>query len=173
MNIREHLLSRKVNFEIHSPILDEENEIATFLLYNLSGQIVGYQQYNPNGEKKVFNCKAKSKYYTYRKSPTVALFGIETLALSTGPVFLTEGLFDAARISYYGKSVLATLCNHPPKDYQNFLQCLHRPIVVICDNDNAGYKLSKYGDYVEIPNEKDLGDESEEYVLSLIEKYKA
>lgn len=172
MNIREHLIERRVNFDVHSPILDEEKGIANFLLYNLSGQIVGYQQYNPNGAKKAFNNKEKSKYYTYRKLPTVSLFGIETLHLSDGPIFLTEGLFDATRLSYHKQSVLATLTNNPPKDYLNFLKSLQRPIIVVCDNDSAGGKLAKFGDVVEITNAKDLGDESEDYVLKLIERYK-
>jgi len=52
MNIKTHLKHRHLDLELHRPILDEELNIATFLLYNLSGQLVGYQQYNPLGDKK-------------------------------------------------------------------------------------------------------------------------
>jgi hypothetical protein len=57
MNIKTHLKQRHLDLELHRPILDEELNIATFLLYNLSGQLVGYQQYNSLGDKKVFNSK--------------------------------------------------------------------------------------------------------------------
>ena len=167
-----HLEERYLNVELHKPFVDEENGAATFFLYNLSGQLVGYQQYNPKGDKKKFNCKAEGKYYTYRKLPTVSFFGVESLYNSDGVVFLTEGVFDAARMTYHGQSALATLCNNPPKDYYNFLSFLNRPVVVVCDNDDAGRKLAKFGHYVEVvPNGKDLGDAENDYVNYLLNKY--
>jgi DNA primase len=174
MNLKEHLKERHLNLELHKPILDEELNIATFLLYNLSGQIVGYQQYNPLGDKKIFNSKLEGKYYTYRNKvqPTIALWGVESLYLTDGPIFLTEGIFDACRMTELGQTALATLANNPPKDYRNWLQMLSRPIVVVCDNDAAGRKLAKFGDYVEVvPDEKDLGESSDDYVNYLINKY--
>ena len=167
-----HLESRFLNVELHRPLLDEENGVATFLLYNLSGQLVGYQQYNPTGDKKKFNSKLEGKYYTYRKLPTVSFFGVESLKNSNGVVFLTEGVFDAARITYHGQSALASLSNNPPKDYYNFLSLLNRPVVVVCDNDEAGRKLAKFGHYVEVvPEGKDLGDAEDAYVQHLLNKY--
>lgn len=173
MNLKSHLLERKVNFDIHSPVLDLDNNIATFFLYNLTGQLVGYQQYNPQGDKKAFNDKSNSKYYTYRKTPTVTLFGLESYNKSSSVVFLTEGLFDATRLTFYGQTAFAALTNNPPKDYYNFLRSLSLPVVCVCDNDNSGQKLSKFGDYVEVTNAKDLGDESEEYVRYLMNKYQS
>jgi hypothetical protein len=174
-SILSHLKSRHLNIELHRPIVDEENGIATLLLYNLSGQIVGYQQYNPKGDKKTDNSKATGKYYTYKSKQlnTVVLWGVESLYQSNGVIYLTEGIYDAARLTNRGQSALATLTNNPPKDYLNYLKLLNRPIVVVCDNDNAGKKLAKYGDYVEdVPSEyKDLGESPESYVSQLIEKY--
>jgi hypothetical protein len=172
VNIREHLLSRHMNLELHKPILDEEKGLATYLLYNLSGQIVGYQQYNPNGQKGVFNSKEHGKYYTYRKSPTVTVWGLESLHLTDGVIYLTEGVYDAARMTARGQTALATLCNNPPRDYRNWLWMLGRPIVAVCDNDPAGRKLAKYGHYVEVvPDGKDLGDAPDEYIEYLLDKY--
>ena len=172
MNIYEHLRQRHMSLELHRPIVDEQRCIVTYLLYNLSGQIVGYQQYNPNGEKGVFNSKERGRYYTYRKAPTVTVWGVESLYQSTGPIYLTEGVYDAARMTERGQSALATLCNNPPRDYRNWLRMLGRPIVAVCDNDEAGCKLAKYGDYVEVvPDGKDLGDSSDEYVEYLVGKY--
>jgi len=172
-NIKEHLLERHLNLELHHPVLDLELNIATFYCYNLSGQIVGYQQYNPNGDKKIFNSKLEGRYYTYRKLPTVSLFGTESLYQSNGVIYLTEGVFDAARMTNVGQSALATLTNNPPKDYKNYLQMLGRPIVVVCDNDSAGKQLLPYGDYVEVvPDEvKDLGEAPNDYIQYLLSKY--
>lgn len=172
MNIRTHLQQRHLNLELHRPILDEDLNIATFLCWNLSGQLVGYQQYNPNGNKKIFNNKLEGKYYTYRKLPTVSVWGLESLHISSGPVFLTEGIFDAARLTNLGFSALATMSNNPPKDYKNWLHLLRRPIVAVCDNDAAGRKLAKFGNFVEIvPEGKDLSDAPESYVRFLVNKY--
>ena len=143
-------------------------------LMHLSGQLVGYQQYNPRGDKKVFNNKLGGKYYTYRKQPTVCVWGVESLYQSTGPVFLTEGVFDACRMTErgVGQTAFATLANDPPRDYRNWLRSLHRSVVVVCDNDAAGRKLAKFGDFVEVvPEGKDLGEASDDYVRYLVEKY--
>jgi DNA primase len=175
VKIKQHLQERHLNLELHRPILDEELNIATFLLYNLSGQLVGYQQYNPSGDKKIFNSKLEGKYYTYRNKnqPTIAIWGLESYYLSSGPIFLTEGIFDACRMTNVGQSAFATLANNPPKDYRNWLMMLNRPIVVVYDNDAAGRKLAKFGDYVEVvPEGKDLGESSDDYVQYLINKYK-
>ncbi len=172
MNIRTHLQQRHLNLELHRPILDEDLNIATFICWNLSGQLVGYQQYNPNGNKKIFNNKLEGKYYTYRKLPTVSVWGLESLHISSGPIFLTEGIFDAARLTNLGYSALATMSNDPPKDYKNWLHLLRRPIVAVCDNDAAGRKLAKFGNFVEIvPEGKDLSDAPESYVRFLVNKY--
>jgi hypothetical protein len=174
MNLQEHLKSRHLNLELHKPVMCEQLGVATFYLYNLSGQLVGYQQYNPNGDSKVFNSKLHGKYYTYRNKSlqTVAVFGVESLYQSNGVVYLTEGVFDAARLTNVGQSALAMLTNNPPKDYRNFLRLLNRPLVSVCDNDVAGKQLAKLGDYVEVvPKAKDLGEASEDYVNYLVTKY--
>jgi DNA primase len=174
MKIKQHLQERHLNLELHRPILDEELNIATFLLYNPSGQIVGYQQYNPQGNKNIFNDKLSGKYYTYRNKnqPTIAIWGLESYYNSSGPIFLTEGIFDACRMTKVGQTALATLTCSPPKDYRNWLMMLNRPIVVVCDNDAAGRKLAKFGDYVEVvPEDKDLGESSDDYVQYLLTKY--
>ncbi len=172
MNIKTHLKQRHLNINLHPTIIDSNTNTATFLLYNLSGQLTGYQFYNPQGSKKIFQDKLHSKYYTYRNKhyPTVTLWGIESLNSPHQPVFLTEGIFDAARMTSLNFSALATLTNDPPRDYINFLLLLNRPIITVCDNDVAGRKLVKFGHYTEVP-ETDLGDAPEEYIQYLIKKY--
>lgn len=172
MNIREHLIERHINLELHRPVLCNKLNIASFYCWSLSGKLVGYQQYNPGGNKRIFNSKLGGKYYTYRKQPTVCVWGTESLSQSDGVVYLTEGIFDAARMTNLGQSAIAVLANNPPKDYKNWLKLLNRPVVVVCDNDSAGMKLAKFGDHVEVvPQGKDLGDAPDDYVRHLLDKY--
>lgn len=150
-------------------MLDEAEVVATFYLYNLSGQIVGYQQYRPLGEKKPNNNPKEGKYFTYHKSPTVAVWGVESLHLTPHVVFLTEGVFDAARLTERGFSAIAALTCHPQKDLRNWLSCLNRKVVVVCDGDKAGGLLAKFGDTSFcLLDGKDLGEASDETVENLL-----
>ena len=160
-----------MNLELHQPMLDEAEQVATFYLWNLSGQLVGYQQYRPNGEKKAQNSPREGKYFTYKKQPTVAVWGVESLHLTPDVVFLTEGLFDAARLTERGFSALAVLSNNPTADLANWLACLNRKVVAVCDNDAAGQKLAKFGDCCVFTTDKDLGDSTDEFVTNLLETY--
>jgi len=174
-NIHSHLSSRFLDVNIHRTLIDEEEQVATFFLYNLSGQIVGYQQYRPLGEKYDYQNPKTGKYYTYRNSdyPTVALFGLESYYFTPDILFVVEGVFDAARLTSRGISCVATLCNSPPKDYRNFFSCLPRKVVIICDNDSSGKKLSKFSDnYIVVPEEfKDLGAAPNDYINFVVERY--
>ena len=90
--LTEHLKARHLDLDLHRPVLDDENDVATFYLWNLSGQLVGYQQYRPSGSKTNHNDPREGKYFTFRKLPTVAVFGVETLHLTPNLVFVTEGV---------------------------------------------------------------------------------
>jgi hypothetical protein len=169
--VTEHLKDRHLNLELHHPMVDEVNRVATFYLYNLSGQIVGYQQYRPEGEKKPNNHPKLGKYFTYRKQPTLAVWGVESLHLSPHVVFLTEGVFDACRITEKDYSALAVLCNNPPADFKNWLSMLNRKVVVVCDNDHAGRRLAKFGDVAVFCETHDLGDSTDEFVNTLVTSF--
>lgn len=171
MNLTEHLKSRHLDLQLHRPMLDEVEGLATFYLYNLSGQLVGYQQYRPTGEKKPNNNPKLGKYFTYKKQPTVAVWGVESLHLTPNVVFVTEGVFDAARLTELGVSALAVLSNNPSADLRNWLTCLNRLVVVVADNDAAGKRLAKFGDVAVYTEDKDLGDSSEEFVKNLVKTY--
>jgi len=172
--VTEYLLRRHLNLNLHRPIVNEAERTATFLLYNLSGQLVGYQQHRPDASKTPQKMGPReARYFTYRKQPTHGVWGLETFCLSGGPVFVTEGVFDAARLTAVGQTALATCCNDPQRDLGNWLQCLARPVVVVADNDKAGRMLAKFGNYVEYCPEagQDLGDCPQEFVDFLVEKY--
>lgn len=167
----EHLKKRHLDLELHRPMVDEVERVATFFLYNLSGQVVGYQQYRPEGEKKPQNNPKQGKYFTYRKQPTLAVWGVESLHLSPNVVFLTEGVFDACRLTEKGYSALAVLSNNTGWDLKNWLSMLNRKVVAVCDNDDAGRKLAKFGDVAVFCESHDLGDSSDEFVTNLVLKF--
>lgn len=175
MTVTQYLRFRHVDLDLHRPFVDEVERTATFYLYNLSGQLVGYQQHRPDvGKTPQKKGPKEARYFTYRKQPTHAVFGLESLYQSSGPVFLTEGVFDAARLTEVGESALAVCCNDPQKDLRNWLQMLQRPVVVVADNDPAGRKLAKFGNYVEYCPEagQDLSDSPDSYVQWLLQKYR-
>ena len=172
--VTEYLRRRHLDLDLHRPVVNEAERTATFLLYNLSGQLVGFQQHRPDALKTPQKMGPReARYFTYRKQPTHGVWGLESFYLSEGPVFVTEGVFDAARLTAVGQTALATCCNDPQRDLGNWLQCLARPVVVVADNDKAGRKLAKFGNYVEYcPEEgQDLGDCPQEFVDFLVEKY--
>ena len=171
LSIKDHLIERHVDLNLHKPLLDDENISAIFLCYNLSGQLCGYQRYRPLGDKKIFNNPYHGRYYTYRKQQTVTVWGAESYFISNGPIFITEGIFDAARITERNCSAFAMLCNSPPKDYKNWLQMLARPTIAICDNDQAGIELSKFTDFYEMVPDGDLGSSPNDYVSYILTKY--
>lgn len=172
-SMKEYLLKRELNTDLHRPVVDEEERTVTFYLWNPSGQLAGYQQNRPDQDKSPQKLGPKmARYFTYRKQPTVSFWGVESLYAGEGPVFLCEGVYDASRLTWRGCSALAACCNNPSKDFANWLGFLARPVVVVCDDDLAGRKLAKFGDYVEVaPHGGDLGEAPEEYVNWLVSKY--
>lgn len=170
-SIIDHLKSRHVDLDLHRPIVDEEAGLATFLLYNLSGQITGYQQYRPWADKQKKNNPREGRYFTYRNRSMVTVFGLESVHLTPSLVFVTEGIFDAVRLTERGVSALAALSNDPTLDVRNFLTCLGRRVIVVCDADKAGRKLARLGHDVVYTADKDLGDSAEEFVDELVKKF--
>lgn len=169
--ILEHLKGRHIDLDLHRPWIDEDERVATFYLYNQSGCIIGYQQYRPDADKMKNNHPKEARYFTYRKQPTLAVWGLESLHLTPHIVFLTEGIFDAARLTERGYSALAALTNNPTKDLRNWLSMLNRKVVAVCDNDAAGRRLAKFGDVAVFTEDKDLGEADDEFVTRLLETY--
>jgi len=171
VDLVQHLEQRHMDLELHRPVLDHQACTATFLLWNLSGQMVGFQQYRPSGIKPFKNDPRLARYFTFVGRPTVAVWGLESLDLTPDVVFITEGIFDAARLTQRGVSALAVLSNDPSGDVKNWLGCLPRLRVAVCDNDAAGRRLALCGDVAVLAPDKDLGDSPEEFVNQLIDRF--
>ena len=174
--MRDHLISRHMDLNAHRALLSPE--VATILMYNLSGQVVGYQRYNPSfpsafpGDGKQSNLRDR-RYYNYITKGQIGLFGLETFNLDVPCVFITEGVFDACRLTSKGACAFAMLTNNPSSSMRNFLDSLGKPVVAVCDDDQAGVKLRKCGHYHEtVKGAKDLGECPDEFVEFLLSKYR-
>lgn len=177
MDIIKHLLDRGLDPNQRGILLDIENCIATFLLYNLSGQIVGYQQYNPCGSKQLANDEKNRdalKYFTFvgdendeRRSgkKKLAVWGLQTVSIEHDFVFITEGIFDAVKLQNEGLPAIAALANDPAP-LRPFLKALSKRVIAVCDDDAAGRKLASIADaWFTVPKpHHDLGDMSQEDV---------
>ena len=172
MNVHEHLLDRHLDPSNYAVSYDSET--ASFLLFDLSGRVVGYQQYRPGAPKTMRNDPREGRYYTYftgrKEEKQFSVWGLETWDYSPHILFVTEGIFDAVRLHEFGYSAVAVLSNDP-KFLRNwlFLVRQQRKIVVVCDDDEAGRKLAKFGDMsLCATGSKDLGDMTDTEVAELI-----
>ena len=172
-HIYSNLLERKLDTKLHHVWIDEENNLAIFPLFNLNGQLVGYQQYNPNADKLAKNNPKEGRYFTLLKDKKVGVWGLESWKLSN-TLFITEGIFDACRITNLGYSAIALCSNDPSLQLKNWLYIIKqsRPVISICDNDIAGNKMKKLGhEFHQITEYKDLGEATDKYVTKIINKF--
>ena len=172
MTIKNHLQSRYLDMNLHSVWIDETEGVATFPLWNISGKFVGYQQYRPSADKLKKNHPKMGRYFTYLKERVVGVWGLESWNLSK-TLFVTEGVFDACRLTYNGFSAIATLSNDVSLSLESWLWIVrqNRFVVTVCDNDVAGRKLSKFGHRAHFVENGDLGDASDAEVKKLLKKY--
>lgn len=146
-SLKNHLESRhcfpdKHGYQVH---LDEENQVATFLCFNLTGQLTGCQRYRPNAPKAKSN-DVYGRYMTRALHSHYPMWGFESFRYTKYPVtLLTEGLFNAARMHNYEFRALATLSDNP-KNMRSQLALLPGLKVALCDGDLAGNSLKKYAD---------------------------
>jgi len=170
MTILQHLKDRHVNLSTYSLTVDEKERVATFLLFNLSGVVCGYQQYRPDADKKRKNDPRSGRYYTYRTPGQIAVFGLETY-FRPGPLFLTEGVFDAVRLHNLGLPAVATLSNDP-KHIVGWLRVLSRRKIAVCDPGPSGALLAQHADEVlTCPGDQDVGAMPAAQLSNLLEAY--
>lgn len=135
----QHLKSRKLNIERYFNI-SYDCDSVTFPLYSVTKNLIGYQRYTPNAEKKKRN---EGKYYTHFSSGNYGFWGTETLEYK-GPIFLCEGIFKSCSLHNFDLCSLAVLGNDP-KQIVSQLKLLGREIITVPDPDKAGNKLKKFG----------------------------
>lgn len=175
MNIKQHLKDRHFDLAVHTAWVDEAEGVAVFPLWDLSHRWVGYQQYRPEGDKKRFNNPKEGRYFTWRHGK-IGVWGLESWKFSN-TLFITEGIFDACRLTERGYSAIAMVANDLDKMTKNWLWTIRaqRPVVAVCDNDDnrAGHKLAKAGHTFHMMDEfHDMGDASDEYVTKFLSHYR-
>lgn len=172
-------LHTHLNVELYPSLtVSEEENSVTFMLWNLSGEMVGYQQYRPERPKVDLTLDPRElRYFTYLKAEeglkVLTGFGVELLDTSKTHLFVVEGVFDACRLHNLGLNALALFaCD--PKHTKSWLSSLGYTVVPVCEGDEAGQKLSKLRsseEVVYLPEGKDLGDLTDSEVLEHFEKY--
>jgi hypothetical protein len=142
MKLIKHLKQRGMDPKLYSFARSYSASTVTFYLWNLSGQLVGYQQYRPNKTSKRENNPRQSRYFTKMKEKD-GVFGLELLDPCQSTIYIVEGVFKAAVLHRLGYNALAVLTNHPKrlKPWFRILRAQGWNLVAIGDNDAAGQKL--------------------------------
>jgi hypothetical protein len=184
-DIERHIRDRGIDPDKIHVILDKDSNRAIFLLYNLSGKLIGYQQYNPNQPKAHFKGEAGKdvvKYYTYvskqpdRKESELSVWGLENIDFDKDKeIWVTEGVFDAVKLVNAGLPAIAALTSTPSKQLRQWFQITGKKIIVILDSDDAGSKLKSIATIAyNVPKPyKDLGEMSQKEVNAFIADIKA
>lgn len=172
LNLEKHLYDRRLDADLHTVWTDADERTIVFPLWNLSGQLVGYQQYRPDVASKKINDPRLSRYFTYRNKDAVAVWGLESWS-RPGPLFVTEGVFDASRLTWNGAAAVALVSNDPNSATRAWFRIVRamRPVVAVCDDDAAGRKLAKVGHTAHVVEGGDMGDQTDKYARELIEEY--
>lgn len=156
--IRSHLSSsRKLQIDRYSVSVDEDERVAYFYIWNLSGQLVGYQHYRPDADKQAKNSPRSGRYYTYvskegDRGHRLAVWGLESLTYRDDVVFVLEGIFKCVPFHNRNIPAIATLTNNP-KPLRNFLNILSkgRRLIFIGDNDTNGSTTRSMGYEFHLP----------------------
>ncbi len=143
MKLVKHLEERGMNPKLYNLQKSYSASAITFYLWNLSGQLVGYQQYRPNKTEKKTNNPKLSRYFTYLKRDMDGVFGLELLDFNQKTIYIVEGVFKAGVLHRLGYNALAVLTSHPKrmKPWFRILRAQGWNLVAIGDNDSAGQKL--------------------------------
>lgn len=130
--------------------LDHDSETIHFPLYGPDFRLVGYQRYFWKGTKKSNSNSLgdAAKYFTWI-TPAYRPYGIYGIdnCYGYGPLYITEGIWDALAITNCWRDCVAMLSATPARELREWIQLLfgNRTIVAVCDRDGAGSKLARIG----------------------------
>lgn len=168
-NMALHLAQRHFNPAFYTGVTVTDTQL-TVMLWNLSGQAVGYQVYSPLNPKKAGNLE-EAKYFTHATKGKDAVWGLETVGWSSPFVFITEGILDAARLHSIGLPAVAVLGNNP-KSMSGWIMELPHKTVAAVQGDKAGLMLALNTDRaVFLPEGEDVGSLPEEKFMDLFGKF--
>lgn len=160
MDLLKHLESRWFNPSLYSGVWIEPDVSVTVAMWNFSGQMVGYQKYQP-GAPRLHNNGVNTRYHSWFGPNKIGAWGLESVDWQGGDLFLTEGVFNASRLHWHGLQAVAVIANDP-KHLRDWLSLLPHRRIAALDGDSAGLKLAKYADRsVQMPPGQDVGSLSE------------
>ncbi len=168
MKLVKHLKDRGMNPDLYNYSKSYSGNVVTFYLWNLSGQLVGYQQYKPLKTAKKQNNPKSARYFTYLPSGVDGCFGLELLDYSKKDLYVVEGVFKAAVLHRLGFNAVAVLTSSP-KRFKSWFKVMRQQfnVVAVGDADDAGAKLVRtVGKGFQSP--KDLDEMTDEEVLELL-----
>lgn len=158
--LSKHLIERNFRISRYNGCTVTDVDM-TVLLWNLSGQLVGYQVYNPSLPKKAKEPR-DMKYFTNITKGQDGVFGLETVKWTFPYLFVCEGIFDAARLHAYGLPAIAVLGHHPTH-LTSWLKALPHTTVAAVQGDKAGLMLALVTDLaIYLPEGEDVGSLSEQ-----------
>jgi len=154
-SFEEHLERRRMG--VNAGIVDYFDEVVTFPLWNLSGQMQGFQQYRWDMPKKG-NRPYLNKYFTYLPKGSLAVFGLEYVPeCYCGDVIVVEGVWEAVALISTGTVAIAVLGNNP-KQLRTWLNSTTWNVVPYCQPDEAGKKLANLNKANAVFFDKDLDE---------------
>lgn len=171
MKLVQHLKDRGMNPDLYNYSKSYSANAITFYLWNLSGQLVGYQQYRPLKIIKKQNNPKSARYFTYLPSGVDGCFGLELLDYSKKDLYIVEGVFKAAILHRLGFNAVAVLTSSP-KRFKSWFKSMRQifNIIAIGDNDAAGAKLVRIvGRGFQSP--VDLDEMTDEDMLEMLDEY--
>ena len=142
-SMKQHLQDRGMDYSKYPIDFDPVEGVISFHLFNGNGHFVGYQQYRPDQPSKQKKNDPKSgRYFTYLRSETDGVFGLDVLDHKDRSIFVVEGVFKAAVIHRLGYNAIAVLTSSP-KRLKPWLKILRQTwnLIAIGDNDDAGKRL--------------------------------
>jgi len=165
MNLEQHLTSRHFSPDKSGRAwIDNDENIITFPLWNMSGQLVGYQHYRPLADKLRHNHPKEGRYFTHISKGQLAVFGLESLIDRRKPLYLCEGIFDACRLHYNGLQAIGVLTSNP-QHLREWLKLIGFNIIPCVQGDVASKQLMQYSSHgynIFLPEGEDVGSISDE-----------
>lgn len=150
---------------------DFEEEITSFPLWTVHGQLVGYQQYDWRASK-LRNNDTKGRYFTYRNKNILTVYGLEYIdnLFTLDKLYVTEGIFDAISVRNTGRACVAVLSNNP-KQLRNWFSSLACETIAVCEGDKAGRMLARNCDSaIYLPEGEDANSMEIEDLVRVLEE---
>ena len=168
MNLHHHLIERYLNTNRYSGVMVFD-DVIIFPMWNLSGMMVGYQQYRPGADKTRKNDPRDGRYYTSvhgdKYSKPIAIWGLESFDYRGDILVITEGIFDASRFHNMGIPAVALLSSSY-KHYRNWLTSTGRKVYKV--EDDHGSSLGTYQNLLIPEGRNDVGECTDEEVVGVI-----